>query len=246
MDGSRFRTRSEPGQSGAPDRARQVIGNAFWPFSQKLVARVALEVCPRVSEGSQAEPKAHDSAEYEPARPRRKSMLPTIKNILYATDLSESARQALRYAVSLAERHQASLTIMHVVRDVVELMSEEAGFDIEAHFGAEAWRDFNTRATTQALATARSRVAEAVLECSTREAGCPVKNSVLLVETGDPAERLLQEIARGGHDLVVMGAHGRSGLMDMLLGGVARKVVRHSRVPVLMVPLPEDSPGDDG
>jgi nucleotide-binding universal stress UspA family protein len=88
-------------------------------------------------------------------------MQPTINSILYATDLSESARQALGYAVSLSERYQASLTILHVVRDVVELMSEEAGFDIEEHFGADDWRAFNDKNMARALETARGRVAEA-------------------------------------------------------------------------------------
>jgi nucleotide-binding universal stress UspA family protein len=71
-------------------------------------------------------------------------MLPTIRNILYATDLSESARRALGYAVSLAGHYKASLTILHVVRDVVELMSEEAA-SIREHFGSEARLDFMTR-----------------------------------------------------------------------------------------------------
>ncbi len=41
-----------------------------------------------------------------------------------------------------------------------------------------------------------------------------------------------------GHDLVVMGAHGRGVFADMLRGSVARKVVRLSPVPVLTVRLP--------
>jgi nucleotide-binding universal stress UspA family protein len=41
------------------------------------------------------------------------SMLPEIKKILYATDLSENARYAARYAVALAERFNAEITTMH-------------------------------------------------------------------------------------------------------------------------------------
>lgn len=170
-------------------------------------------------------------------------MPPHVSKILYATDLSESARLALGYAVSLAGRYKASLTIIHVIPDYVDLMSEGAGFDIEGHFGVEAWREFNEKATVEARAKARKRVFEAAIECASSDPDCPVKRAAIKIETGDPAERILAEITRGGHDMVVMGAHGRSEFMDMLLGGVASKIVRRGLVPVLTVRLPETVTG---
>ena len=44
-------------------------------------------------------------------------MLPNIKMILYATDLSESARHAFGYAASLADRYGAKIVILHVIED---------------------------------------------------------------------------------------------------------------------------------
>ena len=41
--------------------------------------------------------------------------IPEIKKILYATDLSENARYAFGYAVSLANRYGAGITILHVM-----------------------------------------------------------------------------------------------------------------------------------
>jgi nucleotide-binding universal stress UspA family protein len=162
-------------------------------------------------------------------------MLPTIRRILLATDLSESARQALRYAVSEAERHHASLTILHVVRDVVEMMSEESGFDIEGHFDVASWNEFNERNTARALERARAKVAEAAKECVTESPNCPAANARIKIVLGEPAGRILEELATGAYDLVVMGAHGHNSFMDMLLGGVAQKVLRHSLTPVLFV-----------
>lgn len=43
-------------------------------------------------------------------------MIPNIKHILYATDLSQGAYQALGYAVGLANICEASLTIIHVIQ----------------------------------------------------------------------------------------------------------------------------------
>jgi nucleotide-binding universal stress UspA family protein len=165
-------------------------------------------------------------------------MLPEYTKILYATDLSESARLALRHAVSLAVNYGASMTILHVVPDLVDLMSEDAGFDIETHFEAANWNEFNSSATARAKEKARDRVREMAAECATEDARCPVSGAELMIRTGDPAERILEEIA--GHDLVVMGAHGRGVFADMLLGSVASKIVRLSPVPVLTVRLPND------
>lgn len=167
-------------------------------------------------------------------------MLPTIHRILYTTDLSESARHALRYAVSLAERYEATLTILHVVPDVVDLMSEDAGFDIESHFDAQTWNEINTAARAKALHKARTRIAEMASECATNTARCPVAGAEIKIKIGDAAMHILKEITSGEHDLVVMGAHGRGAFMEMLLGSVANKIVRLSPVPVLTVRLPED------
>lgn len=162
-------------------------------------------------------------------------MLPTIRRILLATDLSESARQALRYAVAEAEGHHASLTILHVVRDVVEMMSEESGFDIEGHFDAATWSEFNEKNTVRAKELARAKVAEAAKECATGSPNCPAAHARIKIVMGDAAGRILEELATEGYDLVVMGTHGHNSFMDMLLGGVAQKVLRHSRTPVLFV-----------
>lgn len=167
-------------------------------------------------------------------------MLPEYTRILYATDLSESARLALRHAVSLAVNYGASMAIMHVVPDLVDLMSEDAGFDIETHFEASNWKELNASASARAKEKARERVRDMAAECATEDARCPVTTADIIIDTGDPAERILEQIAAGNHDLVVMGAHGRGVFADMLLGSVARKVVRLSPVPVLTVRLPEE------
>ncbi len=167
-------------------------------------------------------------------------MLPEYTKILYATDLSESARLALRHAVSLAVNYGASMTILHVVPDLMDLMSEDAGFDIGTHFEASNWKELNASATARANKKALKRVREMAAECATEDARCPVATAEVLIETGDPAERILTQIRNQKYDLVVMGAHGRGVFSDMLLGSVARKIVRLSPVPVLTVRLPEE------
>ncbi len=175
-------------------------------------------------------------------------MLPVIKRILHATDLSESARLALHHAASIAERYGATLTILHVLPDLVALMSEEAGFDIETHFDRETWQNLNTSGKNKALEKARVRVGEAAAECRVDGPRCPVAKAAIKIEYGDPASCILAELAASDYDLVVIGAHGRGALADMLLGSVAGKIVRLSAVPVLTVRLSReqgDRPGGE-
>jgi len=167
-------------------------------------------------------------------------MLPEIKHILYTTDLSESARLALRHAASLASRYHAQLTMLHVLPDWVELMSEEAGFDIEAHFDRQTWQNINAAATNMAVDKARARVAEMAKECRIDHPDCPVAKATIKVVQGDAATRILEELQSGDYNMVVMGAHGQGPFMDMLLGSVANKIVRLSPVPVLTVRLPKE------
>ena len=168
-------------------------------------------------------------------------MLPEMKHILYATDLSENSRQALRYAASLAKSNKAELTMVHVLPDWVEIMSENAGIDIETHFDLATWENINTSAMAAAQEKARKRVEEMAAECRLEDPDCPVARATIKVLQGDAAARILEELKTGSYDLVVMGAHGQGPFIDMLLGSVANKIVRMSPVPVFTVRLPKEA-----
>lgn len=55
---------------------------------------------------------------------------------------------------------------------------------------------------------------------------------------GDPAEEIVLYAAAHAIDLIVVGTHGRTGVSRVLLGSVAERVIRGSRRPVLVVPMP--------
>jgi len=54
--------------------------------------------------------------------------------------------------------------------------------------------------------------------------------------TGDPPNVILDYINNNDVDLVAMSTHGRSGISRWYFGSVAEKVIRHSKVPVLVSP----------
>ncbi len=69
--------------------------------------------------------------------------LPTvdIKRILYATDLSENARYAMAYAVSLANTYCAQIVILHVIDETPDYV--DAG--VEGYIGADEWEAIKKR-----------------------------------------------------------------------------------------------------
>jgi len=54
---------------------------------------------------------------------------------------------------------------------------------------------------------------------------------------GDPREEIIAVAEEWGAHIIVVGTHGRTGLTHMLMGSTAEYVVRHSKVPVMVVPL---------
>jgi nucleotide-binding universal stress UspA family protein len=61
-----------------------------------------------------------------------------------------------------------------------------------------------------------------------------IKGSCQVV-IGDPAKSILDSCKDEGVDLVIMTTRGRGGLRRAIMGGVADEVVRHSRVPILII-----------
>ena len=59
-----------------------------------------------------------------------------------------------------------------------------------------------------------------------------MQSRVVVDQTG--TEAILEEAKTGGHDLIALATHGRSGLARILLGSVADKVLRRADVPVLV------------
>lgn len=163
-------------------------------------------------------------------------MLPEIRKILYATDLSENARHAFGYAVSLANRYGAGITIMHVLEDVQPF----ADSLVVNMLGEERWKELRKANEDQVLERLRGRLKDFCDEVSRDLPSCPFITDEIIVKVGNPSEEILDQIASGGYDLVVLGAHGHGILGNALMGGVSRRVVRRSKTPVLMIRLPKE------
>lgn len=151
--------------------------------------------------------------------------MPKLEKILVPVDFSECSAAALSLARSYAEPVGATIDVLHVWRAPSFV---PAGVMIAPETGGQL-----------SLADAVEQAARSDLDAfvsDQRNAGLPIAEARL--EEGEPWQVIGEVARRHDYDLIVMGTHGRSGLMHVLMGSVAERVVRQSSVPVLTVRRP--------
>jgi len=142
-----------------------------------------------------------------------------IRNILFAIDFSENSSKILPYVLTLSEKFNATIFLIHVVED----LSKWGSGSYVPHLPLKSWKKDAVEGAEKAM----DRV------CDEQLASCP--NFQRLIAYGDPATEILQAIEKEKIDLVVMGTHGRKGLEHTIFGSVAENVVKRSAAPVLVI-----------
>jgi nucleotide-binding universal stress UspA family protein len=161
---------------------------------------------------------------------------PNIKTILYATDLGENTRPVFRLAVSQARRYDARLLMLHVV----EPLGSTGTAIIANYLSGEAADKINKDGARDILEIMKKRL-DAFCKDELAAYGLdrtPVTD--ILVATGNPSEEILEVAAKYRADMIIMGKSFHSFLGNPLMGTTARRVSRHSKIPVLLVPNSND------
>ena len=142
---------------------------------------------------------------------------PCYHRILAALDASEDLDDVLGHAVLGAQVYHARLTLLMVVPPPPAW----AGARPEAAvaMGPELEALFHRQ-----LARARDLVPDDV-------------SVTTILDHGHPAQRILEHLRDGGHDLVILGSRGHGGLRAAA-DSVSLKVLHHSPVPVLVIRVP--------
>jgi nucleotide-binding universal stress UspA family protein len=140
----------------------------------------------------------------------------TIQHILVPVDFSGHAEQALEYAIGLACKLPARLTLLHVIH-LMPLGVVDGGVTLPPSYFQALEAEVQ-----QEMETYRQRVQEAGLE------------GTVLVEHGVPFQSIVDTAHDQHVDLIVMGTQGRTGLAHLFLGSVAEKVVRLAHCAVLV------------
>ena len=167
-----------------------------------------------------------------------------IKKILYTTDLSESALHAFSYAASLANLYGATITMLHVLYDKPDKeLSIIAPYVTESQWAEIKQRNYQ-RAREALIGKKRDNVAITEVlhtfsdNVKSESDNQPFVTDEILVERGNPVELILETADKRDCDLIVMGSHGHGIIEDALIGSTARRVIRRSQKPVLVVRLP--------
>ncbi len=145
------------------------------------------------------------------------------RKIIVATDLTPASDAAVRAALELARRFGARLTALHVAEPPYEPQHWFVPHDRETQLLREVFHHEQVEA--------RARLKEQTERLGGRDGVSPE----LRVVAGVPADSIVDEAVRSEADLLVIGTHGRRGVQHALLGSIAERVVRTSKVPVLTV-----------
>lgn len=141
--------------------------------------------------------------------------------IVHPTDFSQTAEKALALARDLRQRTSGELHVVHVQQRYVSGLSHP--------YLQPQLDNINPELTRRLEEDRRQEVAQ--LRAMLQHLASPDATSEL--RWGDPLRELLD--LTPDYDLVVMGAHGANRLDNFFLGGIAGRLVRRSRVPVLTV-----------
>lgn len=136
-----------------------------------------------------------------------------MKKILVAVDESRHSREAFNYILKKAKERDDHITILRVVPGI--------DYDLE---GIE-------KILKGEIKNAKESIGE--LKKEAEKLGVSVDTEVITGE--NIATEIVKFAHEEGHDLIVVGARGKSDLGTIHLGSVAESVIRRARCPVLVV-----------
>lgn len=134
-------------------------------------------------------------------------------SILVATDGGDDAAEAVDVAIELARRFRADTHVLYVMDS--RLVRTSATKDTYEQLGERVLQEAHQRAAEEGVSTTTT------------------------LETGPPAESILEYAEKAHVDLIVIGGKKRSTAERFLLGSSAEKIVRHAPVSVLTVRSPK-------
>jgi nucleotide-binding universal stress UspA family protein len=162
-------------------------------------------------------------------------MMPTIRRILYATDLSPNSAYAFRYAINSAIMHDAKIIILHVF----ESMSPAVRAQMELYLAEEQRKkllDDRVSHTFDRIKRRLSTFSDSELKDYPKAQD---RVESIQVCEGFPADTILEKANELECDAIVMGTHGKGIVANTFLGSGTKRVLRRTRKPVFIIPLPK-------
>lgn len=144
-------------------------------------------------------------------------MVQLFKKILWATDFSDEAHQALLYSQFFARTFKTPLIGLHVTKDFSPTLYET-----------------RSPLVSELLKRVEEKNTEALKKLKDLEKNTGMAFKKIIIEPGSPAKKIIEISEREKVDLIVIGKRGQSAIEKLFIGSVANHVLRGSKVPVLM------------
>ncbi|MBS1970658.1 MAG: universal stress protein [Bdellovibrionales bacterium] len=145
--------------------------------------------------------------------------------ILVATDLSRDSKPAEEYAMSLAARTRAEVTLFHSAYDKIKRVHEASIMSGFANFDLDRIFQKMQRDAIENLAAKRDRMRKSMVDCE-----------FIVADPKKPLNEALMIQAAKNYCLIVLGTHSkRNALLRAFLGSTARDTILQAEIPVVVV-----------
>lgn len=141
----------------------------------------------------------------------------SVSRILAPTDFSPNSEKAVAYAIQLARRLGAKLTLLHVVPEPSAVDYSMEGISIQE---IQGWEEEVEKKLAELLTQAKLEYREI---------------DALQVTALHPRDQIVQAVTDLSADLMVISTHGYTGWKHFLFGSDAEKILEHAPCPVLIV-----------
>ena len=148
-----------------------------------------------------------------------------VKNILLPTDFSKISLTAAEYAVEFAKEYKAKLHLLNVLEKTPPILAIRS-------------LDLSREKIIESIdADAKSQLTE----CTKKVKKFGDVEIISVIRKGVDYEEIIKYSKEKKIDIIVIATHGRTGILHTLLGSVAEKVIRYSKIPVLVTTPPSKS-----
>lgn len=141
----------------------------------------------------------------------------SYKKVLIAVDSSEFSINAAKKGIALAAQLDAESALLYVIDTSKALGNVDAGI-----------------LPDDALLILKKEAEQTLEQLASM---FPKQKITKLMPEGKPKEDILKTAEAWEADLLVLGTHGRTGLVHLLMGSVAEYIVKNSKIPVMIVPV---------
>jgi len=143
-----------------------------------------------------------------------------FKHVLFPTDTSDKSNTGFKVAMNMAIKYGGHITILNIHEEFMD--KDEMQY---LRIDPNVYQKYMQKRALKS----RTAIEELIVKENAQAF------SEIVMRQGKPRETIISVSAQLEADIIVMSSSGRSNLKEVLIGSVAEYVVRHSKIPVLVV-----------